>query len=197
MHTRLVELSQEHSRASKRSNSTPVPSFFVRKRKKFGQASKATQYVRDILCLPSSWCTRPRIPIPRNDRRSFLTENGLLGKIEFSSAMSSKDMILEISRVFGSKVGLTKTEIEDEGKRFNFLFLQRSGVGSRTLCKPSVAESFEWNGKHVASLAKSGSLIYIQALDALTSLQVGSITVIYAGVYTNRHIFMYIYTLAN
>ena len=47
----------------------------------------------------------------------------------------------------------------------------------------SVTESYESNGKHVASLAKSGSLIYIQALDTLTSLQVGSFTAIYAVVY--------------
>ena len=173
MYARLADLSQEHTRVPKRSNSIPAPSFFLSKRKKGCQASKATQYVRDILCLPSSWCTGPQISIPRRDKRSFLTDNGLLGKIEFNSAMSSKDMILEVSRVFASQVGLSKTEIEDEGKRFNFFFLQRTGAGSRTLCKPSVAESFEWNGKHVASLAKSGGLIYIQAMDTLTFLQVG------------------------
>ena len=171
MYTRLAELNQEHSRISKRSNSVPAPSFFLRKRKKSSQSPKETQYVRDILCLPSSWCTMPWIPIPRGDRRSYLTENGLLGKIEFSSLMSSKDIILEVSRVFASQLGLSTSEIE-EGKRFNFLFLQRTGAGSRTLCKPSVAESFERNGKHVASLAKSGNLIYIQALDTFPFLQV-------------------------
>ena len=175
MYTRLSELSQEHQRVSKRSNSIPSPSFFLRKPKKSCQGPKETKYVRDILCLPANWCTSTRIPIPRGDRRSYLTENGLLGKIEFSSVMSSKDIILEVSRVFASQVGLSTSEIEDEGKRFNFIFLQRTGAGSRTLCKPSVAESFEWNGKHVASLAKSGSLIYIQALDTFPFLQVNSL----------------------
>ena len=31
---------------------------------------------------------------------------------------------------------LSKTKIEGEGKRFNFLFLQQTGAGSHTLCKP-------------------------------------------------------------
>jgi len=141
MYTRLAGLSQEHSRASKRASNTVAPSFFLRKRKKSGL--KTTHYVRDVLCLPASWCTGTWISIPRGDRRSYLTENGLLGKIEFSSIMSSKEIILEISRVFGSQVGLSKSDIEDGGKRLNFLFLQRTGAGSRTLCKPSVTESFE------------------------------------------------------
>ena len=122
MYTRLAELSQEHSRVSKRSNSTPTQSFFLRKQKKSCQGPKETKYTRDILCLPGSWCTRPRIPVPRRDRQSYITENGLLGKIEFSSVMLSKDIILKVSRVFASQVGLSTSEIEDKGKRFNFLF---------------------------------------------------------------------------
>ena len=171
--SRLSELSQEHpeSRTLKRGNNTVAPSFFLRKRKK-SSSSKPTNYIRDVLCLPGSWCTGSRISIPRGDRRSYLTENSLLGKVEFTSAMSSTDITLEISRVFASQVGLSKSDIEEGGKRLNFLFLQRTGAGSRTLCRPSVAESFEWNGRHVASLAKSGNLIYIQALDTLSSLQV-------------------------
>ena len=53
----------------------------------------------------------------------------------------------------------------------------------------SVVESYELNGKHVASLAKSGSLIYIQALDTLTSLQVAGvymIIVIYLCTYSSE-----------
>ena len=173
-YARLANLSQEHSRVPKRSNNAPAPSFFLKKRKKFCQASKATQYVRDILCLPRSWCNKSQIPIPRGHRRNYLAENGLLGKIEFNSTMTSKDIILEVSRVFSSPMGLSKTEIEDEEKRLNFLFLQRAGAGSRTLCRPSVADSFEWNGKHVASLAKSGGIIYVQALDTLPFMQVCS-----------------------
>ena len=124
------------------------------------------------MCLPKSWCTKPQIPIPRGLRRNYLDEKGLLGKIAFTSTMTSKDVILEVSRVFSSPIGLSKTEIEDEGKRFNFLFLQQGGAGSHTLCRPTVADSFEWNGKHIGSLAKSGGIIYIQALDTLPFIQV-------------------------
>lgn len=92
--------------------------------------------------------------------------------------MTSKDIILEVSHVFSSPMGLSKTEIEDEGKRLNFLFLQWAGAGSHTLCRPSVADSFEWNGKHVASLAKSGGVIYVQALDTLPFMQVCSTSVV-------------------
>ena len=87
---------------------------FLRKRKKSCQGPKD---VRDILCLPGNWCTRPQIPIPRGG--SYLTENG---KIEFNSVMSSKD-IVEVSCVFASQVALSTSEIEDEGKRFNFFTL--------------------------------------------------------------------------
>ena len=74
-----------------------------------------------------------------------------------------------------------------------FLFLQWTGAGSRTSCKPSVAESFEWNRKHVASLAKSGSLIYIQALGTFPFLQVSSLLCSCICKYALR---MYIRTLA-
>lgn len=156
-----------NSESRRRSNSKLTPSLFLKKRKKFNQAAKASQFVRDILCLPKSWCTSPQIPIPRGNRRNFLAEKGLLGKIQFNSLMSSDDIVLEVSRVFSQPLDLSKTAIEDGGKRFNFLFLQRAGAGSRTLCRPSLADSFEWDGKNVASLAKAGMIIYIQALDPL------------------------------
>ena len=44
---------------------------------------------------------------------------------------------------------------------FPFEYLQRTGAGSRALCRPAVSQTFDWNGKHVASLAKAGGCIYI------------------------------------
>ena len=163
-----------NSESRRRPSSKLTPSLFLKKRKKFkkkrkkfNQATKASQFVHDILCLPKSWCTKPQIPIPRGHRRNFLAERGLLGKMQFNSLMSSDDIVLEVSHVFAQPLGLSKTEIEDGGERFNFLFLQRAGAGSRTLFRPSLADSFEWDGKNVASLAKSGMIIYIQALNPL------------------------------
>ena len=46
---------------------------------------------------------------------------------------------------------------------FPFTYLQRTGPGSRTLCVPSVSSTFEWDGKKVSTLAKSGGIIYILA----------------------------------
>ena len=59
-------------------------------------------------------------------------------------------------------MGLTASELE-QGELFPFKYLQRTGAGSRTLCVPSVAESFDWSGRQVSTLAKSGGIIYIWA----------------------------------
>ena len=56
--------------------------------------------------------------------------------------MSQADMVAEICKVFALPMGLKTSDLE-EGKQFSFKFLQRTGAGSRTLCAPSVASSFE------------------------------------------------------
>ena len=38
------------------------------------------------------------------------------------------------------------------------------------LCVPTILASFEWNGKQVLSLAKSGGIIYILAKEDMPSL---------------------------
>ena len=172
MYSRLSSLG---NRQTKRNKATP-PSFFLQKRKKFagGHATKTVQYVRDILCIPASWCKNPgHVTIPRGERRNYLAENGLLGKIEFNSEMTAKDIRLEVCKVFVSPMGLSEDDIR-EGKTVKFRFLQRTGAGSRTLCVPSVAEEFEWNARHVSTLAKSGGIIYVQAVDELIGLEVSS-----------------------
>ena len=102
-----------------------------------------------------------------------MAENGLLGKIEFNSEMTAKDTRLEVCKVFVSPMGLSEDDIR-EGKTEKFRFLQRTGAGSRTFCVPSVAEEFEWNARHVSTLAKSGGIIYVQAVDELIGLEVSS-----------------------
>ncbi len=165
-------LSTLGSRQTKR-NATP-PSLFLQKRKKFagGRATKTVHYVRDILCMPPAWCKNPwHVTIPRGEKRNYLAENGLLGKIEFNSEMSAEDIRVEVCKVFASPMGLSEDDIT-EGKTVEFRFLQRTGAGSRTLCAPSVSDTFEWNAKHVSTLAKSGGIIYIQAIGVLQGIEV-------------------------
>ena len=82
--------------------SFPPPSAIKRRRSsKSAAAVKVSRYVRDILCLPKSWVTKDdRIAIPRGERRSLLAESGLIGKIEFHSEMTDKEVRLEICRAF-------------------------------------------------------------------------------------------------
>ena len=167
--SRLSSLGTRHSKR----NATP-PSLFLQKRKRFsgGRTTKTVHYVRDILCMPASWCNNPRhVTIPRGEKRNYLAENGLLGKIEFNSEMNAEDIRVEVCRVFSSPMGLSEDDIAQR-KTVGFRFLQRTGAGSRTLCVPSVADSFEWNARHVSTLAKSGGIIYIQAIDSLDGFKV-------------------------
>ena len=124
------------------------------------------------MCLPEEYCDNPRhISVPRMEKRNNLAEAGLVGKIEFNSDMNSDAMKREICRVFSKPMGLTDMDITN-GDLFPFQYLQRTGAGSRTLCIPSVSSSFTWSGRQVASLAKSGGLIYIMAESSLPGLHV-------------------------
>ena len=80
--------------------------------------------------------------------------------------MSDSDVRREVCEVFAIPMGLTELDMKN-CNLFPYTYLQRAGSGSRSLCLPSVKETFEWNGKQVASLAKSGSFIYLLAQDEL------------------------------
>lgn len=142
------------------------------KRSKSGTQPKSVVYLRDIFCLPlDCQSDSGTIAIPRGTRRNFLAskEVGLLGKIEFQSSWTAEKMRQENSLVFARPFELNR-DIKNNGRRINFDYLQRTGAGSRTLCVPTISASFEWNGKQVASLAKSGGIIYILANEDIPSL---------------------------
>ncbi|XP_019855226.1 PREDICTED: uncharacterized protein LOC109584088 [Amphimedon queenslandica] len=80
--------------------------------------------------------------------------------------MNEDEVRTEICEVFAAPMGLTVDDIKT-GKRFNYTYLLRSGCNSRSLCVPTVKDTFQWTGKQVASLAKSGSFIYILAKELL------------------------------
>ena len=85
-----------------------------------------------------------------------------MGKIEITSSMTEDEVHSEICEVFAVPMGLT---VEDTC--FQFSYLLRSGCNSRKSCVPTVKDTFQWNGKPVASLAKSGSFIYLLAREPL------------------------------
>ena len=134
--------------------------FAKRKTRVSNPPTKVSSYVRDLVCLPREFCAvrDEKICIPRGERRSKLARAGLVGKLQFNSGMTPKEVCDEICAVFFKAMGLPEAE-----KSFEFEYLQRTGAGSRTLCVPAVSESFEWTGRHVASLAKAGCCIYIMA----------------------------------
>ena len=135
------------------------------KRKKAESKPKSVKYLRDIFCLPHECLDDDgTIAIPRGTSRSYLASNeiGLMGKIEFCSDWSAGEMKEEICRLFAKPFGLSEDDI-DVGKLFPFEYLQKTGAGSRTLCVPVVTTNYEWNGRQVATLAKSGGVIYVLA----------------------------------
>ena len=127
------------------------------------------------------------VQIPRGTRRTALAKSdvGLLGKIEFKSDWSAEKMRREVCCVFAKPFGLTKEDIE-EGRLFPFDYLQRTGAGSRSLCTPAVTDSFEWNGRQVATLSKSGGYIYILARRALPVLA-SKAQMCFLVLYMSRH----------
>ena len=82
-----------------------------------------------------------------------------MGKIEFESEWSVERIRKEICSAFKTPFWLSDSDL-DSGKLFKFEYLQQTGARSRTLCIPTVTSSFEWNGRQVATLAKSGGVIY-------------------------------------
>jgi len=152
----LSNLSSSQSYNSQSKWINHAPSYFLNKHQRFpgSHSTKTFKYVRDILCLPKEWCSNS--PIPGGEKK-FLTENGLLGKIEFHSATTEQEIMTEMYKVFVRPMGLSSSNIEND-KTFNFTFLKWAGAGSCTLCKSSVASSFQWNGKHVSTLAKAGGI---------------------------------------
>ena len=126
-------------------------------------ATKAVQYSRNVILLPSQFkdAGRSEVKIPRRSKRGMLGQAGLIGKVEILSTMTELDVRREICEVFSTPMGLTSDDIKNN-RLFPFLYLQSSG--SHTYCVPSVNKAkFEWNGKHVASLAKAGTYMYLLA----------------------------------
>lgn len=64
--------------------------------------------------------------------------------------MNELDVCQEVCEVFSEVMGLSADDIAN-GHLFEYSYLQKAGAGSRSLCIPSVKESFKWNAKQVAS----------------------------------------------
>jgi len=85
--------------------------------------------------------------------------------------MSEEEIYTEFCQIFGPIFGIS-TEDLDSGKRLKLQILQRTGPGSRTLHARTVAESFKWCGTNLATMAKSGAMIYIQVEEDIPGIEV-------------------------
>lgn len=123
-------------------------SHFVRRNK------GCKQYTRDVVCLPFSSAMTFRIP--RGESRANLAQNGLIGKISFTSEWSEAQLQEEMTAIFRRTFALFV------GQSFQFQYLS-TVQGCKSLMKPNVSTSFVWGGKEVASIT-SASCLYIMAL---------------------------------
>ena len=89
---------------------------FLKKRKKFPRQHSMSE----ILCACQGVGVLSHRYHYQGGIEKLSSWKGLFGKIEFNSTMTSRDIILEVSCVFSSPMGLSKTEIEEEEKKINF-----------------------------------------------------------------------------
>ena len=95
--------------SSQKRRTFPPPSLYSGSRRKKAKsvAASVTTYVRDIVCLPQSYCVgSEKVNIPRGERRSALAEYGLVAKVQFNSAMDALEVQREICAVFAEPMGL-------------------------------------------------------------------------------------------
>ena len=130
---------------------------FVRKNK------ACKHYTRDVVCLPFS--SASTICIPRGDSRANLAQDGLIGKISFTSDWSEAQLREEMTAIFRRTFALSM------GQSFQFEYLS-TVKGCKRLMKPNVSSSFLWGGKEVASIS-SATCLYIMAL--IHKIQVNSL----------------------
>ena len=140
------------------------------RRKKPTNLPRVVHYDRDIILLPQEF-KQPSgdIQIPRSGKRNKLGQAGLVGKMDLNSLMTEEEVRREICEVFAAPMEMTESSIKDG--LFSFNFLQRAGAGAKNLCIPAVKESYEWNGKKVASLSKAGGYIYLLADEVIPGWQ--------------------------
>ena len=145
-----------------RSANVILPSHLKRKRdeEKFKnkrmRSGTIQEWDHDIVCIPLT--SDLIISYPRGKARTRLGALGLIGKIRISSLMSVEEVQKEIRSVF-------KGPMKNK-PNFKFLFLQPTGVGTKTLSIPPVSNIFSWIPQQVA---KSGNkqAIYILAQEEL------------------------------
>ncbi len=106
------------------------------------------------MCLPLSSASTFRIP--RGDSRAKLAQDGLTGKISFTSDWSEAQLREEMTAIFRRTFALSM------GQSFPFEYLSTI-KGCKRLMKPNVSSSFLWGGREVGSIS-STTCLYIMAL---------------------------------
>lgn len=155
---------------------------------KSGAPHRIFEYDRDIICLPKVFFQEPDsnlVKIPcRNERREFLSKNGLIGKIHLVSSMSEEEIRTEIRSVF-------KKAMKDKAD-FEFSILQPAGGSSKCLTIPSLSESFKWTASAVAG-KNSKTPIYILAEDDLQVIIIMNKATMFSQM-NERHVYGYLTT---
>lgn len=123
-------------------------------RSRFVRRNKACKhYTKDVVCLPLS--SASTLCIPRGQSRAKLAEDGLIGKISFTSDWSEVQLKEEITAIFRRTFALPT------GQSFPFEYLSTIR-GCKRLMKPNVSSNFLWGGKEVGSIS-STTCLYIMA----------------------------------
>ena len=126
-----------------------LPSKFSRRIRNVSGTStrKKRIYERDIILLPSHFANEDNgkkcIRIPRGEVREYLSSNNLLGKITLDSTMTQQEIFDDIRETF-QKPMRNKAD-------FDFIVLQPTGGGSKTLTVPCHSKNFEWSASSIVS----------------------------------------------
>lgn len=99
------------------------------------------------MCLPLS--SASMLHISRRESRAKLAQDGLIGKISFTSDWSGTELREEITANFRRTFGL------HIGQSFEYLSTIR---GCKRLMKPNVSSNFLWGGKEVDSVTSTTCL---------------------------------------
>lgn len=110
-------------------------------------------YTRDVVCLPLS--SASTLCIPRGESRAKLAQDGLIGKISFTSDWSEAQLKEEITAIFRRTFALSM----EQSFPFEYLSTIR---GCKRLMKPIVSSNFVWGAKEVGSIS-STTCLYIMA----------------------------------
>ncbi|OPL21741.1 hypothetical protein AM593_01744, partial [Mytilus galloprovincialis] len=122
---------------------------------------------KNIFCLPRS--SQITIPIPRKDKRAFLTKSGLAVKVQISHTMTSEQIKKIVQDKFGS--------FFDQPFQYTFLSTTGTTKSKRLHRAKDIYPNFVANGRDLNGIATRDN-IYMMSL---CELKGGAFSVIFGG----------------